>query len=155
MRLPSKVRLAIIRSKERTDRTVVVECDERAGRAVEACDHAVSADGFEDVAADRGVAEPLRAREIFGAGNCAKLLPVFLEVFGQLVGGVETDKGFGRFGGFSGFGRCSRFYSRSGWSRALRRAGLALDAPARDRSRNRNRQRKRENLHVDRAFSTL
>ena len=80
----SKVGLAIIRMEERSNREVVVERQERAGRAAEPANRAAHLLGLENVVRNLRVSEILRHCEVLRLGNVSKFLTVFEIVLVQL-----------------------------------------------------------------------
>src|SRR5512133_1873724 len=89
-RLAAEVRLPVVRLEESSDRSVCVECDERAALSVESGDGAVGAPELFDAPAHRCVAKLLRLTQVLLLRDAPALRAVLREVLVELSGRAES-----------------------------------------------------------------
>ncbi len=83
--LPFEIPLPISGVEESADRQVPIECDEVALRPVKSGSNSIAADDLQNVSPHRRVPQSPSPRQIFVAGQRAKLGPMFGKVLAKMI----------------------------------------------------------------------
>lgn len=89
--LTTEIRLAVVWLEECSDRSISIECDEGAARAIISRNGAVAASDFLDISSHGSITEELRQAEIFLLGDLAELTSVLGVVLVELLSRVKSD----------------------------------------------------------------